>query len=110
VRLAAYLAHRGRRWPNTANPHFFVTLRTALSTTPVSRPWLFRQYPASSTLLRGDRILDEVQAAEGDVKMICMLFGLGVQAASRYSAARSDTAPPVAAVGASLNSPRSSGP
>ncbi|MER6160319.1 hypothetical protein ABT147_33000 [Streptomyces sp. NPDC001868] len=85
VRLAAYLAHRNRRWPNTANPHFFVTSRTALTTTAVSHPWLYRQYPASSDLLRADRILDEVRSADGDVPMICELFGLSVQAATRYT-------------------------
>ncbi|MFD5272119.1 hypothetical protein [Streptomyces sp. NPDC058335] len=66
-------------WPHTS--------RTALSTVPVSRPWLYRQYPASSTLLRGDRIVDEAQAAGGDVRLICELFGLSIQAATRYTAA-----------------------
>ncbi|MCX5063789.1 MULTISPECIES: hypothetical protein [unclassified Streptomyces] len=94
VRLAVYLAHRTRRWPHTANLYFFVTRRTALSTAPVSRPWLYRHYPASSTLLRDDRILDEVQAADGDVKMICMMFGLSVHAASRYTAAGCSVARP----------------
>ncbi|MGW7260621.1 hypothetical protein [Streptomyces sp. NPDC054834] len=88
VRLAAYLAHRTRRWPHTANQYFFVTSRTALSTVPVSRPWLYRHYPASSHLLRGDRIVDEVQAAGGDARMICELFGLSIQAATRYTATR----------------------
>ncbi|MDQ0956359.1 hypothetical protein QFZ66_000237 [Streptomyces sp. B4I13] len=59
-------------------------MRTALSTTPVSRPWLYRHYPASSHLLRGDRIIDEAQAAGGDARMICELFGLSIQAATRY--------------------------
>ncbi|MER6958897.1 hypothetical protein [Streptomyces sp. NPDC000618] len=86
VRLAAYLAHRNKRWPHTANPYFFVTMRTALSTMPVSRPWLYRQYPASSGLLRSDRIVDEVQAADGDIRLICDLFGLSIQAAHRYTA------------------------
>ncbi|WP_055717611.1 hypothetical protein [Streptomyces torulosus] len=53
ARLVAYLTHRHRRWPHTANPHFFVTSRTALTTTLVSHLWLYRQYPASSSLLRG---------------------------------------------------------
>ncbi|MER6789877.1 hypothetical protein ABT330_35640 [Streptomyces sp. NPDC000658] len=96
VRLAAYLAHRGRRWPNTANPYFFLTQRTALSTTPVSPPWLYRQYPHTADVLRSDRIVDEVQAAGGDVRRLCDLFGLTVQAATRYTAARpnADAAPP----------------
>ncbi|MEH0516724.1 hypothetical protein QBC31_39525 [Streptomyces sp. B21-079] len=84
TRLTAYLAHRTRRWPHTANRHFFITVRTALSTTPVSRPWLYRHYPASSHLLRGDRIIDEAQAAGGVARMICELFGLSIQAATRY--------------------------
>ncbi|MEU6664385.1 hypothetical protein [Streptomyces sp. NPDC046821] len=85
--MSAYLAHRARRWPNTANPHFFLTLHTALSTTPVSRPWLYRHYPASSNLLRRDRIVDEAQAADGDIRLTCDLFGLSIQAATRYTAA-----------------------
>ncbi|MFF1594795.1 hypothetical protein ACFVY0_43070 [Streptomyces sp. NPDC058286] len=91
ARMNAYLTHRGRRWPNTANPHFFITRRTALSTTPVSRPWLYRHYPASSHLLRSDRIVDEVQAADGDIRLICDLFGLSIQAATRYTAATAST-------------------
>ncbi|MFF7205358.1 hypothetical protein [Streptomyces sp. NPDC008141] len=87
VRLAAYLAHRRHRWPATANPHLFITQRSALSTTPVSRSWLFRQYPASAHVLRSDRIVDEVRAADGDALLICELFGLGIKAATRYTAA-----------------------
>ncbi|MGZ3103562.1 hypothetical protein [Streptomyces sp. H72] len=87
VRLDAYLAHRHRRWPNTANPHLFVTSRSAPYTTPASTAWLHRQQPLSSDLLRADRILDEVLAAGGDARMICELFGLGIEAAARYAAA-----------------------
>ncbi|MEU5583447.1 hypothetical protein ABZ791_28800 [Streptomyces huasconensis] len=36
---------------------------------PASHPWLYRQYPA----------------ADGDVPMICELFALSVQAATRYT-------------------------
>ncbi|MCX4993772.1 hypothetical protein [Streptomyces sp. NBC_00568] len=75
VRLAAYLTHRSQRWPHTANPYFFVTHRSALSTGPVSRPWLYRHYPASSHLLRDDRIIDEAQTS-ADARIICELFGL----------------------------------
>ncbi|WP_405566689.1 hypothetical protein OG317_00325 [Streptomyces sp. NBC_01167] len=87
VRLGAYLAHRSHRWPGTANPHLFITRRSALSTTPVSRAWLYRQYPDSAHVLRSDRIIDEVQAADGDALLICELFGLGIKAATRYTAA-----------------------
>ncbi|MGW1365033.1 hypothetical protein ACWCQP_47595 [Streptomyces chartreusis] len=53
---------------------------------PTRRPWLYRHYPASSHPLRGDRIVDEVQAVGGDARMICELFGLSIQAATRYTA------------------------
>ncbi|MFE6531008.1 hypothetical protein ACFVMA_18910 [Streptomyces rochei] len=89
MRLDAYLAHRHQRWPDTANPHLFITRRTALDTSPASNPWLHRQQPLSSDLLRADRILDEVLAARGDARMICELFGLGIEAAARYTAADS---------------------
>ncbi|MET9667926.1 hypothetical protein ABZY19_21435 [Streptomyces sp. NPDC006475] len=53
----------------------------------MSRAWLYRQYPASAHVLRSDRIVDEVQAAGGDALLICELFGLGIRAATRYTAA-----------------------
>ncbi|MGW6159648.1 hypothetical protein ACWFRM_42155 [Streptomyces sp. NPDC055144] len=84
IRLDAYLAHRAARWPHT-NPHLFLTSRSATSTTPVSRPYLYRQHPLSSHLIRSDRIVHEVQAAGADVRLICELFGLGIEAATRYT-------------------------
>jgi hypothetical protein len=42
-------------------------------------------------VLRADRIVDEVQTA-GDTRMICELFGIGVQAASRYTRPYADAA------------------
>ncbi|MFC8001034.1 hypothetical protein ACFUVQ_33350 [Streptomyces rochei] len=68
----------------------FVTSRTALTTAPASHPWLYQCYPSSSSLLRADRILDEVQAAGGGTRMICELFGLSMRAANRYTATRYD--------------------
>ncbi|MEV6020358.1 hypothetical protein [Streptomyces sp. NPDC051997] len=93
ARLAAYLAHRHRRWPHTANPYFLVNFRTALSTRPVSRPWLWRQYPSSSLLLRDDRIVDEVQA-DTDPRTLCELFGLTYNAVTRYTWPYQDAAHP----------------
>ncbi|MER5402823.1 hypothetical protein [Streptomyces sp. NPDC002599] len=61
-----------------------LTRRTAISTTPVSRPWLYRHYPSSSHLLRADRPVDEAQAA-GDARLICELFGLTFNVATRYT-------------------------
>ncbi|MEU8717922.1 hypothetical protein [Streptomyces sp. NPDC048663] len=90
-RLAAYLAYRRERWPQTANPHLFLTRRSAVTTAPVSRPWLYRRYPSSSHLLRNDRIVDEARAT-GDTRMLCELFGLSFEAASRYTRPYADTA------------------
>ena len=38
--LLAWLQHRGRRWPGTANPHLIVNQQTAMTTRPVSENWL----------------------------------------------------------------------
>ncbi|MBQ0890865.1 hypothetical protein KBZ94_39125 [Streptomyces sp. RM72] len=53
---------------------------------------LHRQQPLSSDLLRADRIVDEVLAAGGDARMICELFGLGIEAAARYTRPYTDAA------------------
>ncbi|MFE2719503.1 MFS transporter [Streptomyces mirabilis] len=90
IRLLDYLTHRTATWPRTATPHLFLTRRTAISTTPVSRPWLYRHYPSSSHLLRADRLVDEAQAA-GDARMLCELFGLTFNAATRYTRPYQDT-------------------
>lgn len=93
IRLAAYLAHRAARRPGTANPRLFLTSRSAASTTPVSRRYLYRQDPLSSRLIRSDRIVHEVQAAGADVRLVCELFGLGVEAATRYTIHRPRSGP-----------------
>ncbi|WP_158692883.1 hypothetical protein [Streptomyces roseochromogenus] len=38
--LMAWLDHRCRRWPNTANPHLLINQMTALETGPVSGWWI----------------------------------------------------------------------
>lgn len=86
VRLAAYLHHRNRRWPPTANPHLFIYYRTALRLDPVGARWLAIVLGTAARIIRTDRILDEVLAAGGDLRRICDLFGLSVKAASRYTA------------------------
>lgn len=35
--------------------------------------------------LRGDRILHEIQATNGDVRRVCDLFGLSIAGATRYA-------------------------
>ena len=38
--LLAWLEHRGRRWPGTANPHLIINQQTAMPTRAVSENWL----------------------------------------------------------------------
>ncbi|WP_147286368.1 hypothetical protein [Streptomyces parvulus] len=90
-RLAAYLTHRHTTWPHTANPHLLLTHRSAVTTTPVSAPWLYQQYPSSSHLLRNDRMVNEAQAA-ADARMISELFGITYRAATRYTRPYTDAA------------------
>ncbi|MEU8484187.1 hypothetical protein [Streptomyces sp. NPDC048641] len=45
----------------------------------------YRQHPLSSHVIRSDRIVHEVQAAGANVRLICELFGLGIEAATRYT-------------------------
>ena len=84
VRVSAWLDHRGRRWPHTANPHMFVNLKTCTNTRPVGPRWLGLTLGMPARLLREDRILHEIEASAGDVRRICDLFGLTVEAAVRY--------------------------
>ncbi len=90
-RLAAYLTHRHTTWPHTANPHLLLTHRSATTTTPVSAPWLYQQYPSSSHLLRNDRMVNEAQA-QADARMISELFGITLRAAARYTRPYADAA------------------
>ncbi len=85
-RLSAWLDHRNRRWPNTANPHFFIHYRTATATGPIGHTWIGRTLGVAPGAFRDDRILDEVAATGGDIRRLCDLFGLSVSAAVRYVA------------------------
>lgn len=42
-RLNTWLTHRAQRWPNTANPHLFISVRTAGRTTPIDASWVIHQ-------------------------------------------------------------------
>lgn len=91
VRLTAWLDHRQRTWPGSINPYLFVSNKSAPRLVPVGS-----QFPWTSTklrpqALREDRILQEIHATGGDVRRICDLFGIGVQAALRYGATLDDT-------------------
>lgn len=85
VRLTAWLDHRAATWPHTINPYLFVSFKSAPRLVPVGR-----QFPWTSTrlkpqALREDRILQEIHATGGDVRRICDLFDLGIDAAMRYA-------------------------
>lgn len=86
VRLAAWLDHRAKKWPRTLNTHLFVTQNTAprLSAPGHSFPW--NKAGLNPQSLRTDRILAEIHATDGDVRRICDLFGIGIDAAMRYAA------------------------
>ena len=88
VRLAAWLDYRTRHWPGTANPHLFITMRSALGLNPAGDRWLFLKtgVPGGVQAIREDRILHEAHASGGDIRRICDLFGLWVSAAERYAA------------------------
>jgi hypothetical protein len=86
LRLTAYLTHRHRHWPNTANPHLFVHYRNA-NTSPVTPWWVSRRLGMSPQSIRLDRILDEAHARGGGIRVLCDLFGLSIAGAYRYTAA-----------------------
>lgn len=84
-RINAWLAERARRWPNTANPHLFISSRTAVRTTPVSATWLIDKLAVLPRTIREDRILNEAIATGGDVRRLADLFGISVMTAQRYA-------------------------
>ncbi|MBN9141568.1 MAG: hypothetical protein J0H23_12150 [Micrococcales bacterium] len=85
VRLAAWLDHRAEKWPRTLNTHLFITQQTAprLSAPGATFPW--SKAGLNPRSLRADRILAEIHATGGDVRRICDLFGIGIEAAMRYA-------------------------
>ena len=86
-----WLDHRARTWPPTLNPHLFVNRRTAPRRIEVSRPFPWKQVNLAPQTLREDRILDEIRATGGDIRRVCELFDLSVEAAMRYLATLDDT-------------------
>jgi integrase len=87
-RLAAWLDHRGQRWPHTSNPYLFIHRRTVGRAEPVGRRWIWLHLgpDLSAAAIREDRILNEAQATGGDLRRLADLFGLSVQAGARYAA------------------------
>ncbi len=86
VRVGSWLDHRDHRWPQTTNPHLFVHYRTASRTDPVGRRWIRLTLGMPPAAVREDRILDEALATGGDVRRLADLFGLSIQAGTRYTA------------------------
>lgn len=82
-RLAAWLDHRQRTWPETANPHLLINRKTAPRLTPPGPAWPWTRTALRPQALREDRILHELHVT-GDLRRICDLFGLSVQGATRY--------------------------
>jgi hypothetical protein len=86
-RLNTYLQHRTARWPDSPNPHLFIHFRTAARTDAVGPRWirLTLDIPGNIDAIRQDRILHEAYATDGDTRRLCDLFGLSINAASRYT-------------------------
>ena len=84
TRLTAWLDHRGRTWPGSANPHLLINRRTAPRLVPVGPQFPWIGVTLRPQALREDRILHEIHATGGDIRRVCDLFGLSVEAATRY--------------------------
>lgn len=85
VRLAAWLDDRTARWPASINPHLFVGMRSAPRLGPVGKQFPWTKTELRPQALREDRILQEIHATGGDIRRICDLFGIGIDAAQRYA-------------------------
>lgn len=85
VRLAAWLDYRAATWPHTINPHLFVSQKSAPRLIPIGRQFPWTNTNLSPQALREDRILQEIHATGGDIRRICDLFGLSIEAAMRYA-------------------------
>ena len=86
--LLAWLQHRGRRWPGTANPHLIVNQQTAMTTRAVSENWLTescRGLTATLERLRVDRQLEEALMG-GDPLHLAAVFGIDDTTAIKYAA------------------------
>jgi hypothetical protein len=86
--LLAWLTHRGRRWPGTANPHLLINQQTAMTTRPVSENWLAgscRGLTATLGRLRVDRQLEEALTCGADPLHLAAVFGLDDTTAIKYA-------------------------
>jgi hypothetical protein len=86
--LLAWLEHRRRRWPGTANQHLILNQQTAMTTRPVSENWLTQTYrglTATLERLRADRQLEEALTHGPDPLHLAVVFGLDDTTAIRYA-------------------------
>jgi len=86
-RLTTYLTHRNTTWPQALNPHLFINQRTwRREADPAGVRWFHLTIGPGLTArqLREDRILNEVDANGGDIRAIADLFGLSINASTRY--------------------------
>ena len=87
--LLAWLQHRGRRWPGTANPHLIINQQTAMTTRAVSENWLTescRGLTATLERLRVDRQLEEALTCGADPLHLAAVFGIDDTTAIKYAA------------------------
>ena len=87
--LLAWLQHRGRRWPGTANPHLIINQQTAMTTRAVSENWLTescRGLTATLERLRVDRQLEEALTCGADPLHLAAMFGIDDTTAIKYAA------------------------
>ena len=86
--LLAWLQHRGRRWPGTANPHLIVNQQTAMTTRAVSENWLTetcRGLTATLERLRADRQLEEALTRGADPLHLAAVSGIDDTTAIKYA-------------------------
>jgi hypothetical protein len=86
--LLAWLHHRGRRWPGTANPHLIINQQTAMTTRAVSETWLTqscRGLTATLERLRVDRQLEEALTCGADPLHLAAVFGTSDTTAIKYA-------------------------
>ena len=86
--LLAWLQHRGRRWPGTANPHLIINQQTAMTTRAVSENWLTedcRGLTATLERLRVDRQLEEALTHGADPLHLAAVFGIDDTTAIKYA-------------------------
>jgi integrase len=84
----AWLDHRRRRWPDTANLHLLINKQTALETGPISGfsvSAALRGQTATLERLRVDRQLEEALVRGPDPLHLAEVFGLDEKTAIRYA-------------------------